>query len=90
MDDEEINFTNGADILNMFLQMEQKIHDQLENLIREEMVDVHVDTNGTFYYKPTDKYINLIKTKQENELKVINTPLSFTQILRYHQKYNDQ
>lgn len=88
MDDEEINFINGADLIQKFIQLSHYVETQIEELVKNDMLDVLVDTNGIFYYKPTDKYVQSVKEKQELDLNLIKDELTFSQILKFHQKYN--
>lgn len=88
MEDEEINFINGADLIQKFIQLSHYVETQIEELVKNDMLDVLVDTNGIFYYKPTDKYVQSIKEKQDLDLNLIKDELTFSQILKFHQKYN--
>ena len=88
MEDEEINFINGADLIQKFIQLSHYVETQIEELVKNDMLDVLVDTNGIFYYKPTDKYVQSIKEKQDLDLYLIKDELTFSQILKFHQKYN--
>ena len=88
MEDEEINFINGADLIQKFIQLSHYVETQIEELVKNDMLDVLVDTNGIFYYKPTDKHVQSIKEKQDLDLNLIKDELTFSQILKFHQKYN--
>ena len=86
MEDNEEQFINSGDFLQKFSDLHQYLEDTLEELIKQDMVDVYVDTDGKFYYKPTNKYIQELKEQHSNEIGVANNLLSFHEIVSFHIK----
>jgi len=58
----------------------------VEDLVKEEMLTIYVDTDGTFYYKATDKYIQDLKKQHEEELIAAQKVMSFSEIVNFQVK----
>ena len=50
------------------------------------MLTIYVDTDGTFYYKATDKYIQDLKKQHEEELIAAQKVMSFSEIVNFQVK----